>query len=430
MSTRHSIGRLTVEVPARQQEIGNWVRSDGLWRDISNLFDQLVPADVILTIPRLELTIEAGSESAFRQQLQASLHSAVERLVQSRNPLAASVLLNRTHLEQLVWHFLETGVLPWHTPANKAPTVAAFLNDLTDAGPDDFVASLPGRVRQNPGLWLRLVYAVGLEKARRLVLKQGRFSTLDRQWLTETAERIEQTQGPGELAPFWREALIHSSLAQTDALLFRQTIRTRIGQPRAGTDRPERPNTDPATTPPDDTEPARDWPQPDTFYVPNAGLVLLAQFLPTLFARLDLLDAGDFRQQDARFRAIHLLQYLATGALETYEYDLTLNKVLCGLPLTEPVPRWVQLTETDLAEADQLLVEAIQHWSVLRNTSVAGLQETFLQRTGKLVRLETGGWQLQVERKTVDILLDRLPMGWGYSVVSLPWMPKLIFVEW
>jgi hypothetical protein len=35
---------------------------------------------------------------------------------------------------------------------------------------------------------------------------------------------------------------------------------------------------------------------------------------------------------------------------------------------------------------------------------------------------------LQVERKTLDVLLDSIP--WGFSTVLLPWNPQPLFVEW
>jgi len=55
------------------------------------------------------------------------------------------------------------------------------------------------------------------------------------------------------------------------------------------------------------------------------------------------------------------------------------------------------------------------------------LRESFLKRDGILTQKENG-WLLQVERKTLDILIDSIP--WGYSTVSFSWNEYLIFVEW
>jgi hypothetical protein len=35
---------------------------------------------------------------------------------------------------------------------------------------------------------------------------------------------------------------------------------------------------------------------------------------------------------------------------------------------------------------------------------------------------------LHIERGTMDVLLDRLP--WGYGTIRLGWQYKMIFVEW
>jgi hypothetical protein len=41
---------------------------------------------------------------------------------------------------------------------------------------------------------------------------------------------------------------------------------------------------------------------------------------------------------------------------------------------------------------------------------------------------EDGDWVLQVEANTADILLDQLP--WGISMIKLPWMGMMLWVEW
>jgi hypothetical protein len=69
----------------------------------------------------------------------------------------------------------------------------------------------------------------------------------------------------------------------------------------------------------------------------------------------------------------------------------------------------------------------IEHWKALKNTSIAGLRATFLARDGLLTQREED-WVLRVERKTLDVLLDRIP--WGYSTVAMPWNNYVIHVEW
>ena len=69
----------------------------------------------------------------------------------------------------------------------------------------------------------------------------------------------------------------------------------------------------------------------------------------------------------------------------------------------------------------------IANWTIVQNTSIAGLRETFLQREGKLVR-GSQGWTLTVERKTVDVLVDQIP--WGIALLYHRWMPEALHVQW
>ncbi len=163
------------------------------------------------------------------------------------------------------------------------------------------------------------------------------------------------------------------------------------------------------------------------FMVGNAGLVILIPFLKTLFQALDLLEKDQFKNTAAQHRAVLLTQYLVTGAEETPEYELTLNKFICGMPLNVPLDKFKTLSVVEKEEAQELLKAVIKHWKALGDVSLESLQEGFLQRSGKLY-LDGSKWRLLVERKTIDILVDRLP--WTYTMSKLPWMKDLLNVEW
>jgi hypothetical protein len=161
--------------------------------------------------------------------------------------------------------------------------------------------------------------------------------------------------------------------------------------------------------------------------VRHAGIVILAPFLKSFFTALDLLDGSVWKNKDAQYKAVHLLKFLSTGQQKMPEYCLTLEKLFCGFTLESPIPLEVLLEETEINEAEVLLQSVIEHWKVLKNTSISGFRESFLKRDGIITRTEKG-WLLQVERKTLDVLLDSVP--WGYSTVSLPWNSYIIFTEW
>lgn len=106
---------------------------------------------------------------------------------------------------------------------------------------------------------------------------------------------------------------------------------------------------------------------------------------------------------------------------------LSLNKILCGVATSTPIERGIVPTEQERELCGQLLKSMIGNWTVIKNTSIAGLQETFLQREGKLESL-LDRWRLRVQRKTVDVLVDKVP--WSISVVFNAWMLKPLYVTW
>jgi hypothetical protein len=165
----------------------------------------------------------------------------------------------------------------------------------------------------------------------------------------------------------------------------------------------------------------------DEVYISNAGLVILWPFLSQFFARLELLDGKQFRDQAARQRAIALLQHSATGDLACPEYMLPLNKVLCGLEPADLFDMLEPLQEAEMDECANLLAAVIAQAPVLRSMSPSGFQGTFLLRQGVLSTRD-GIWLLRVERQTYDIVLERFPWGWEW--VKLPWMDAPLRVEW
>ncbi|SHN27400.1 contractile injection system tape measure protein [Mucilaginibacter sp. OK098] len=165
----------------------------------------------------------------------------------------------------------------------------------------------------------------------------------------------------------------------------------------------------------------------DKYSVKYAGIVLLAPFLKAFFDELNLLENGNWKNMDCAFRAVHLLKFLSNGHQLVPEYSLVFEKILCGLPVETPVPLNIILEEKEMEEGESLLNAVITHWSALKNTSIDGLREAFLKRDGLITKKENA-WLLQVERKTMDVLLDNIP--WGYSTISLVWNNYLLSVEW
>ena len=162
------------------------------------------------------------------------------------------------------------------------------------------------------------------------------------------------------------------------------------------------------------------------YYVNNAGLILVHPFLKQLFENCNLLNK-DKTIRNAEL-AVHLLHYVATGQEQEYEHKMIIEKFICNVPIAYPIDRNIILSPEMKSEVQEMFQGVLQNWEVMKKSSVALLQNEFLQRPGKLQLTDTENPRVIVERKTQDILLDSLP--WNLSIIKLPWIKKIIYVDW
>lgn len=165
----------------------------------------------------------------------------------------------------------------------------------------------------------------------------------------------------------------------------------------------------------------------DSQLVEHAGIVLLHPFLQSFFTKFDWLDESGVVKKEQQSLALFSLLYMATGRESAVEPELLLFKVLLGVPIDQPIANEIPLTPAVKEECRVLLQAVIKHWSALKNTSIDGLRQGFLQRAGSLF-FDDDGNRLHIEKKSMDILLNRLP--WSISLLNFPWMKKPLFVDW
>jgi hypothetical protein len=161
--------------------------------------------------------------------------------------------------------------------------------------------------------------------------------------------------------------------------------------------------------------------------VKNAGMVLASSYIRLLFERLNITSNNKFLNATVRCEAVHYLQYMVTGLSHTDEALLPLNKVLCGMPLDEPVPAGIEISEEHIQLIEGMIKAIIGYWPSIGNTSVDGFRENWLARNGLLTE-DDDKWELTVEKRSYDILISRSPFS--FSVIKYPWMNKPLYVNW
>jgi hypothetical protein len=164
-----------------------------------------------------------------------------------------------------------------------------------------------------------------------------------------------------------------------------------------------------------------------TTIVKNAGIVILNSFIPALFTRVDLTVGKQFKDRESREKAALYFQYLVTGQQITDDYLLPLNKVLCGLAMNEPIKESIEVTSTEKELMEGLLKATVNYWPSIGQTSVNGFRGNWLVRDGFIIENEER-WELVVERRAYDVLLNRSPFT--FSIVKFPWMNKPLYVNW
>ena len=165
-------------------------------------------------------------------------------------------------------------------------------------------------------------------------------------------------------------------------------------------------------------------------HIENAGIILYWIYLKNLFSRLKLIQphTNSFVNEKKAIRATLLLYLFVDNTFkEVPEYDLTLNKVLCGLPIEQPLPSKINIKQNERQEFLKLTSVLISHWQFLGKIDHKGFYHSFVDRMGLLSWVETN-WVLRVEKKPQDVLMKKLP--WSISVIKLPWMQEHMVVEW
>ena len=161
--------------------------------------------------------------------------------------------------------------------------------------------------------------------------------------------------------------------------------------------------------------------------VKNAGCVLIHSYFPMLFERLGLMAAQSFANEDARQSAVHYLQYVITGLSYTEENKLSLNKVLCGVPIAQQTTDGILIPENHVELINGMLTAIIGYWPAIGASSVDGFRGNWLVRDGLLAEFDDR-WELVVEKRAYDVLINKAPFS--FSIIKHPWMNKPLHVSW
>ncbi len=161
--------------------------------------------------------------------------------------------------------------------------------------------------------------------------------------------------------------------------------------------------------------------------ISNAGLVLIQVYIARLFDQLGFCKESKFINSKLQRRAVHILQYIAVAQSKSKEEDLVLNKILCGLHPSEPIEQGINIKDEEIEITESLIKAMINFWEAIGSCSVDGFRGNWLIRDGLLSETDDR-WQLTVEKRAYDLLIERSPFS--FSIIKFPWMEKPLHVTW
>ncbi len=391
-------------------------------RLLETVFDELADEDEIVRIDSLQIDIgtlrREDFKQSFTEKAKEKIKEAIGAKIETKNDENGVVIIHKQQsLLHSLLHFLQQGTLPWFDTIKKSEDWEKQIEQ--GFGKQHWIKLIDWikeKSEQQPIIVQRLAYQFSDRFLKMILLNSSNIEPdkwdaiyYDLQSLFHTSSSKNESESRNKISLNSLLYFLHQK--QTEEAI-EEHVKKIVAQQSIAKGAIEKLSDDKNS---------------EAQYVSNCGIVLLHPFLESFFTELNLIKKNGFVSVEACQRAVLLLHYLATGETALEEWNAVLIKVLCGLPLNETLPNTIELTDEERKESEAVLQSVIRYWPPLKNTSVKGLRQSFLQREGKL-EPKQNGWLLTVEQKTIDVLLDKLP--WGFSTIKLPWMNDTISVDW
>jgi hypothetical protein len=473
----HIIGRQNIHLryngardPFALRQMISDICSDELPVRLAKLLDQYDDLDYVVRIDKLDVNLTLSDDGNLQERIAKAIIEKVEAELRQKLETRKHTQLLTANFARTLRIYLERGYLPRYTDLKNAtefrqaltqawqqPTLRQqiipeivpvlrsnharqrLLSLLSDAQLDSFVFATGIWTQSAWTKWQQAITSAAMSVSGQpqglhpeVVLKSAVLETISQQPALPSASLVLATsilktfkqQGIDLRKEEWLRLIPADARVDISTVIEELTVRgdstSFIPPTRQHLDPPA-----PLGTGQEDQESPQNTYPDDAIFIRNAGLVLLALYLPAFFTRLGLLnDEGKITDFP---KAIALLRYLVFASVDFEEMELPLEKLLCGIPLAQSIWDRPHITEAEKVQAEELLQSVIEHWTILKNTTPVGLRHSFLQREGKL-SFRNNQWELTVHRQAHDILLDYLP--WSINMIKLPWMPHLLVVKW
>lgn len=410
---------------ALQRQVADWCHLE-LIPQMEEQLGKLRTKGKVYRIDKLEIAVQVDGDKWMADatiQVIQQLHDQVEQEIQKYH--SGSGLTPATYQQLFVdafIYFLQHGHLPWWSPVSTHHIWLEELDNLLITGFGENARARLLHLLKQPVVQQRVLYEVPDELFIKLMVQiNGGIEQGITNLMNDIRKLVKDEEERRTVLPVFRQCVM-ACIYRVDQHQFAEHVyanfvqqlstRSHLQHIPVNNRKHNKSKEDESVLTADSISIKREG-----IYIQNAGLVIVASFLPALFNKLDVFDGSAITDMN---RAVCLVQYVASGRERIAEFELGLAKILCGLETDTPVDTSIRLTRTEKQEIHQLLLSVIDYWEALKDISPEGLQHSFLQRRGKL-QLVNNDWVLQIEQKNWDVLLQQLP--WNISTIRLPWMP-------
>ncbi|WP_426577553.1 contractile injection system tape measure protein [Xenorhabdus stockiae] len=160
--------------------------------------------------------------------------------------------------------------------------------------------------------------------------------------------------------------------------------------------------------------------------ISNAGCMILWPLLPTFFRSFDLLEKNQFVSLEAQRKAVCLLDWLIWAEEEIPVWRLTLNKILCGLPMHDNA-LWLTPEPEQQTAINQWLEKTVVQLPAWKKMGINDVRHLFLQRSGELNELN-GLINIHIRPEVYDVLISEWP--WPTNIAHFSWLQYPITITW
>ena len=391
--------------------------------DLEKVFETWSGADEVIKIDKINIDLGDFDLNTSANALAQNMLLQVKKAIQSKlTTTAKNGKLDRISLEkaklEIILHFLKKGFLP---PTTFKINLEDDFKYLLQEKPSQLINGLKTAIDEVGGVIIRRVALQFSDEILELffikINEQNNtpWAEIHRKDLFKKLRDLSYSENKRIWKPLIefvlsnKEIKSFGKIAESVQLVLDEEISSKIDVEESGIK--EKVSND-----------------PNLIFGNNVGVILLHPFLKSFFEESNLLDdQGKFKNAATKEKAIGLLHFLATGETKAEEFDLSFQKIICGVPVGFPIASEFVISDSEKEEAKKMLRAVIKYWSGLGNVSIDGLRAGFLQREGK-IQQDDNSILLQVERKTMDILIGKIP--WNISMVKLPWLEKMIRVDW